>query len=81
MNQPAITKERVRELQVMAQGLYGTIVGLTDTPYEAITLITMLHLSMWLNNREEGFDPKEMLKDYVENFLLNLEANEAGGMQ
>ena len=81
MTQPAIDKERVDELKAMAQGLYGTIVGLTDTPFEAITLISMLHLTTWLNNKEPGFDPKEMLKDYNENFLLNLEANEAGGLQ
>lgn len=60
----------------MAQGLYGTIVGLSDTPFEAVTLISMLHLTMWLNNRQPDFDPREMLKDYVENFLINLEAND-----
>ena len=65
----------------MAQGLYGTIVGLTDTPFEAVTLIEMLHLTIWLNNREPGFDPVEMLKDYNKSFLINLEANEAGRLQ
>ncbi len=75
--EPAISKERVAELKLMAQGLYGTIIGLTDTPFEAVTIIEMLHLTIWMNNSEPGFDPKLMLEDYNKSFLENLEANEA----
>ena len=76
MTEPAISPERVAELKLMARGLYGTIIGLTDTPFEAITIIEMLHLTIWLNNSKPGFDAKLMLADYSKSFLENLEANE-----
>jgi len=37
----------------------------------------MLHLTIWMNNSQPGFDPKLMLEDYNRSFLENLEANEA----
>ncbi len=75
--EPAISPERVAELKMMARGLYGTIMGLTDTPFEAVTIIEILHLTIWLNSSRPGFDPKLMLADYNKSFLENLEANEA----
>ncbi len=75
--EPVVTPERITELKLMARGLYGTIIGLTDTPFEAVTIVEMLHLTIWMNNSQPGFDPKLMLEDYNKSFLENLEANEA----
>lgn len=73
----AVSKERVAELRSMAQGLYMTITGLTEAPYEAMIIIEMLHLMLWMNNRQPGFDLKLMLEDYNKSFTENFEANEA----
>lgn len=76
-NEDLVPPERIAELRSMAQGLYGTITGLTDAPYEALIVIEMLHLILWMNNRQDGFDVKLMLEDYNKSFVENFEANEA----
>ena len=50
-----ISRERMKDLHTISNGLYGTIVGLTENPYEAITVITMLHLMIWMNNRDPNY--------------------------
>jgi len=70
-------KERIKELKQMASGLYGSIAGLTNSPYEACIIIEMLHLMLWIQNREPGFDVKLMLKNYCTSFEQNLEVNDA----
>jgi hypothetical protein len=72
----AISKSRTEELHMMAQGLYGTISGLTRNPFEMITVLTMMHLMLWLNTRAPGISTEDMLKDYCQNFTANCEANE-----
>lgn len=72
-----ISKERIIELKSMSIGLYGTIVGLTEDPYEAFVLVTMIHMLFWMNHRVPGASTKEMLDDYSANFLENMEQNEA----
>ena len=72
-----ISKERITELRSMAVGFYGTIQGLTEDPYEALVLITMIHMMFWMNHRLPGSSTKEMLDDYSANFLENFEQNEA----
>lgn len=79
MSRDPISPERMHELKAMCAGLYGTIVGLTEDPFEAITLISMLHLSLWLNSRAPGHTTEAMLEDYCANFQLNADANEAAG--
>jgi hypothetical protein len=74
---PLIPDQRLSELRSMADGLYLTITGLTDTPIEAVTIITILHLRLWINCRDSDSDTKGMLEGYAENFLENFEANEA----
>lgn len=72
-----ISTARMEELKAMASGLYGTIVGLTNDPFEGITLITMIHLHIWMDCRAPEYDTATMLKDYSENFAMNCEANDA----
>lgn len=72
-----ISKERVAELGAMASGLYGTIVSLTQDPYEAVTVLTMIHLLIWMNNRKDNVSTEVMLADYSKNFLENFQASEA----
>lgn len=77
MTKEAIPPARVAELTEMSRGLYGTIIGLTVDPFEAVTLLSMIHLTLWLNCREPGFTTEMMLQDYCKNFALNCEANDA----
>ena len=77
MTQEPISKERLTELKFMSIGLYDTIQGLTEDPYEALVLITMIHMMFWMNHRLPGASTKEMLQDYSTNFLMNFEQNEA----
>jgi hypothetical protein len=72
-----ISKERIVELKSMSIGFYGTIHGITEDPYEALVLITMIHMMFWMNHRIPGSSTKEMLDDYSANFLENMEQNEA----
>ena len=72
-----ISLERIAELKSMSLGFYGTIQGLTEDPYEALVLITMIHMMFWMNHRIPGSSTKEMLQDYSQNFLENFEQNEA----
>jgi len=77
MTDNEIPQERIVELRFMSKGLYSTIVGLTEDPYEAIVLMTMIHMTFWMNHRVPGSSTKEMLDDYSHNFLENFELNEA----
>ncbi len=76
-NEYVMPQERIVELEAMAVGFTGTIQGLTQDPFEAITLLTMIHLMLWVAHRRPGADTKEMLQDYSLNFLENFEQNEA----
>ena len=76
VNEP-ISQERIVELRSMSRGFYGTIIGLTEDPYEALVLMTMIHMTFWMNHRVPGSSTKEMLQDYSANFLENFEQNEA----
>jgi len=72
-----ISKERIVELKAMAVSFAGTIQGLTEDPFEAVTLLTMIHLMLWITHRRPDADTKGMLQDYSQNFLENFEQNEA----
>jgi len=72
-----ISKERLIELKAMSLGFYDTIRGLTEDPFEALTLVTMIHIIFWMNHHIPGSSTKEMLQDYSQNFLENFEQNEA----
>ncbi len=72
-----ISKERITELKSMSIGFYGTIHGITEDHYEALVLITMIHMMLWMNHRTPGSSTKAMLNDYSQNFLENMEQNEA----
>ena len=72
-----ISKERIVELKAMAVSFAGTIQGLTEDPFEAVTLLTMIHLTLWITHRRPDADTKGMLQDYSQNFLENFEQNEA----
>jgi len=76
-NADTLSQDRIKELKMMALGFHGTIVGLTENPYEAVVLVTMIHLMLWMNHREPNADTKLMLEEYVQNFLENFEQNEA----
>jgi len=71
-----IPLERVQELKQMAAGYYGSICGMTENPYEAATMLVMIHLMLWLNAKQEGADTKAMLEEYCRNFMENYEMNE-----
>ena len=72
-----MSKERIVELKSMSIGFYSTIQGITEDPYEALVLITMIHMMFWMNHRIPEASTKEMLDDYSANFLENMEQNEA----
>ena len=76
-DEDVISKERIVELKAMATGFTGTIQGLTEDPFEAVTLLSMIHLMLWITHRAPGADTKGMLDDYSANFLENFEQNEA----
>jgi len=76
-DEDVISKERIVELKAMAVGLAGTIQGLTEDTYEAVTLLVMIHLTLWITHRRPDADTKGMLDDYSANFLENFEQNEA----
>lgn len=71
-----VTTQRIGELLAMANGLYGTIVGLTNEPAEAASLIQMLHLRLWMNCADGAIDVDEMLRIYTAEFKDNLALNE-----
>jgi len=72
-----MSQERIAELKAMAVGFAGTIQGLTEDPFEAVTLLTMIHLMLWMTHRRPDADTKGMLQDYSTNFLENFEQSEA----
>jgi hypothetical protein len=74
--EPAISQARMEELLYMSKGLYCTICGLTADPFEAVTVLTMIHLMLWMNNRQGDCPTEQMLADYTKNFLDNFNANE-----
>ena len=76
-DEDVMPQERIAELKAMAVGFVGTIQNLTEDPFEAVTLLTMIHLMLWITHRAPGADTKGMLNDYSANFLENFEQNEA----
>lgn len=68
---------RTEELLEMSKGLYLTIVGLTETPSEAIAIISMVHLNLFLNHGDPEASIDGMLADYAKNFKKNWERNKA----
>lgn len=68
-----ISDERLQELIYLHKGLYGTIRGLTNNPQEFITVLSMLHLTVWLNEGDGSAD--EMLTIYCDNFRKNCALN------
>ncbi len=76
-DEDVISKERIVELKAIAMSFGSTIQGLTEDPFEAVTLLTMIHLMLWITHRAPGADTKGMLQDYSQNFLENFEQNEA----
>lgn len=77
MQRPDISQQRMEELKLMAKGLYGTIIGLTEDPFEGVTLISMIHLTLWMNFRQAGAKTETMLEGYCKDFIVNCEANDA----
>jgi len=71
------TPARTAELIEMSKGLYLTVVGLTSGPPEATALITMIHLTLFLNHGDPSFTVDDMLADYNRNFKKNWTANKA----
>lgn len=71
------TAEQLIEIQAKAEGLYSTLVGLTETPREAAEIITMMHLLLYMNHGNGETNIDDMLKQYVEQFKLNFESQAA----
>ena len=70
----AISLERIQYLMATARDFYTAILGASATPYEGLTIVTMLHLDLWLNYGEG--DPEVMLDQYKQNFLDNCKKNQ-----
>ena len=70
-----MTTPRNAELIEMSKGLYLTIVGLTESPQEGMAIITMMHLTLFLNHGDPDASVDEMLKEYTKNFKKNWAAN------
>lgn len=68
------TGEQFAEINAKAEGLFGTLVGLTETPHEAAEIIAMMHLLLYMNHGDGKTNVDDMLKQYTENFKLNFEA-------
>lgn len=66
---------RTEELLEMSKGLYLTIVGLTESPAEAVALISMVHLHLFLNHGDPEASVDGMLADYTKNFKKNWQRN------
>lgn len=58
-----------------AKGLYFTLVGLTESPAEAMQIIKVMHILLWLNGRSENSSVDTMLNDYTTDFKDNLRLN------
>lgn len=72
-----MTHPRDADLIEMSKGLYLTIVGLTESPREGMALITMIHLTMYMNHCMDDTTVDDMLTDYVRNFKHNWNMNKA----
>jgi hypothetical protein len=62
-------------LVAKAADLFATLKGLTSSPGEAMAIIAMLHISLWVQYADEGVTVDSMLDNYVSDFKHNLEKN------
>lgn len=62
---------RDAELLEMSKGMYLSLVGLTNKPSEAVAIITMMHLHLFLNHGDPEASVDDMLTDYARNFKRN----------
>lgn len=60
-----------------AQGMYLTLTGLTESPQEALNIICMMHLLLFMNHGDSKCSVEDMLSDYNHNFKKNWERNKA----
>lgn len=72
-----MTQPREAELAEMAKGLYLTIMGLTQGPPEMMGILSMIHLTLFLNHGDPDSSVDAMLEAYCKNFKKNWEANKA----
>jgi hypothetical protein len=68
------TPEEIADILAKANGLYGTLVGLTSTPREAAEIICMMHMLLYFNCGDASHSVDEMLSEYSANFKTNFEA-------
>lgn len=69
------TSPRTAELLEISKGMYLSLVGLTNAPAEAMSIICMMHLHLFLNHGDPDTSVDDMLKDYTKNFKKNWDAN------
>ena len=74
-------QDELADLSAKASGLYQTLVGLTDSPREAATIIEMIHLLLFLNCGDGNTTCDVMLEDYCKNFRVNWELQVAHGKE
>jgi len=70
-----MTTPRNAELIEMSKGLYLTVVGLTESPQEGMAVITMMHLTLYLNHGDPASSVDAMLAEYTKNFKKNWQKN------
>lgn len=66
---------RDAELLEMSKGMYLSLIGLTEKPSEAVAIITMMHLHLFLNHGDPEASVDDMLADYTKNFKRNWQRN------
>lgn len=71
MKHSAVATDTVQK----AEDLYATLVGLTDTSQEAIQIIKIMHILLWLNGKSETASVETMLEGYCADFKDNLRLN------
>lgn len=59
-----------------AKGLYLTLVGLTNSPAEAVQILGIMHMVLWMNSKSDTATVDMMLKEYVADFKYNIQFND-----
>lgn len=68
------TPHELADILAKANGLFGTLCGLTASPREAAEIIQMLHLLLFINHGAGDTSVDDMLEHYRRSFKENYEA-------
>lgn len=65
------TDDEIKDIMQKAIGMFGTLCGITSTPREAVEIISMMHLMLYMNYGTGDLDVDTMLEQYCVCFKKN----------